>query len=71
MTCPVCITDVAFTAPTIHGMPSSRLTMAAWHVIPPLLVTIALAFLIAGAQSGDVIWVTNISPAWNWLMSFT
>ena len=37
--------------------------MAAWHVRPPLLVTMALANFITGSQLGSVISVTKISPA--------
>ena len=48
--------------PTIHGIPNSLETIAAWHVIPPLFVIMALAFLMAGTQSGAVISVTSISP---------
>ena len=39
--------------------------MDAWQVIPPASVTIALAFFIAGTQSGAVIAVTRISPSLN------
>ena len=51
--------------PTIQGIPSSRLTIDAWQVIPPASVTIAFAFFIAGTQSGAVIAVTRISPSLN------
>ena len=47
---------------TIAGMPSSRLTMAAWHVRPPRSVTTAAARFITGSQSGSVISVTSTSP---------
>ena len=42
--------------------PSSRLTMAAWQVRPPRLVTMAAAFFMIGSQSGSVLSVTRISP---------
>ena len=44
------------------GRPSSRLTMAAWHVRPPRLVTMAAAFFMIGSQSGSVLSVTSTSP---------
>ena len=47
---------------TTHGTPSSRLTMAAWQVRPPRLVTIADAIFIVGSQSGSVMSVTSTSP---------
>ena len=40
--------------PTTAGMPSSRATIAAWQVLPPLSVTIAEAILMIGSQSGSV-----------------
>ena len=52
--------------PTIAGRPSSRLTMAAWQVRPPRLVTMAAAFFMIGSQSGSVLSVTSTSPSWNW-----
>ena len=52
---------VALPVPTIQGMPSSRETMAAWDVRPPLSVIIAPAIFIIGSQSGSVISVTNTS----------
>lgn len=51
--------------PTMQGIPSSRLTIDAWQVMPPASVTIALAFFIAGTQSGAVMVVTRISPSLN------
>src|SRR5687768_18012930 len=47
------------------GTPSSRLTIAAWHVRPPRFVTIAAAFFMIGSQSGSVLSVTSTSPGWN------
>ena len=44
----VFINLVAFSAPTMQGMPNSRLTIAAWQVTPPLSVTIAPAIFIKG-----------------------
>ena len=51
--------------PTTAGRPSSRLTMAAWQVRPPRLVTIAAAIFIVGSQSGSVLSVTSTSPSRN------
>ena len=48
--------------PTTAGTPSSRLTMAAWQVRPPRLVTMAAAFFMVGSQSGSVLSVTSTSP---------
>ncbi len=59
---PAFIILVAVSAPTMHGIPSSRLTIAAWAVTPPLSVTIALASFIYGTKSGFVIVVTSMSP---------
>ena len=56
------IADVPVPVPTIAGMPSSRLTMAAWQVRPPRSVTTAAARFITGSQSGSVISVTSTSP---------
>ena len=53
---------VAFSVPTIQGIPNSRETIAAWHVLLPWSVTIAEAIFIIGTQSGSVIFVTRISP---------
>ena len=53
---------VAFSVPTTQGMPSSRLTMAAWAVLPPRLVTMATARFMAGTKSGVVISATRTSP---------
>ena len=55
-------TDVARRVPTMHGTPSSRLTIAAWQVMPPLSVTSAPARRMTGTQSGLVIGATRISP---------
>ena len=49
--------------PTTHGTPSSRLTIAAWHVRPPRSVTMAAARFITGSQSGSVMAATSTSPA--------
>jgi len=59
---PVSSTSVALPAPTTAGIPSSRLTIAAWQVLPPLFVTIAAAVFITGSQSGVVVSATRISP---------
>jgi hypothetical protein len=44
-------------------MCSSRLTMAAWQVMPPASVTTPAARRIAGTQSGEVIGATSTSPS--------
>ncbi len=49
-------------APITHGMPNSRETIAAWHVMPPSSVTTATAFFIAGKNSGRVCAATSTSP---------
>ena len=54
---------VASPVPTIAGTFSSRLTMAAWLVGPPLSVTIPAALRISGTQSGSVRSVTSIPPS--------
>ena len=56
---------VASCVPTTHGMPSSRETIAAWHVMPPESVTIAEARRINGTQSGAVMRVTSTAPSLN------
>jgi hypothetical protein len=53
---------VASPQPTTAGMPSSRAMIAAWHVRPPRLVTMAAARFITGSQSGSVMSVTSTSP---------
>ena len=50
-------------APTTHGTPSSRVTIAAWQVMPPPSVTTAAARRIVGTQSGVVIGATRTSPS--------
>ncbi len=40
--------------PTTAGIPSSRATMAAWHVRPPLSVMTPAATFMTGSQSGLV-----------------
>ena len=62
-TMPSSRTSVAVIAPTTHGTPISRATIAAWQVMPPRSVTSAAAFRMAGNQSGSVISATKISPA--------
>ena len=68
---PVLIFLVAFPEPTIAGMPSSRETIAACEVLPPLSVTIAAAIFIIGSQSGSVISVIKTSPCLNLPISLT
>ena len=55
--------SVPLLVPTMQGTPSSRLTIAAWQVLPPLFVTIAPAIFMIGSQSGSVMSVTSTSPA--------
>jgi hypothetical protein len=50
--------------PTTAGIPSSRLTMAAWLVRPPWSVMIPAAWFRMGPQSGSVRPVTRMVPAW-------
>ena len=59
---PSLIFFVASPQPTTAGMPSSRAMIAAWHVRPPRLVTIADARFITGSQSGSVMSATSTSP---------
>ena len=62
-------TSVALPVPTTAGMPSSRLTMAAWLVGPPWSVTMPAARFMMGTQSGSVISVTRMAPSRNRAMS--
>ena len=61
--CPVWICDVARPVPTTAGSPYSRHTIAAWDITPPMSVTTALTFVKIGAQAGDVMLQTRISPS--------
>ena len=54
--------SVAFTLPTIAGIPSSLAIIAAWQVRPPRFVTKAEALFITGSQFGSVISATKTSP---------
>jgi len=63
--CPSARVEVASTVPTTAGTPSSRLTIAAWEVRPPRLVTTAAARCITGTQSGSVASATRIDPDTN------
>ena len=56
---------VPVNVPTIQGIPSSLLTIAAWQTLEPSSVIIAEAIRIAGSQSGSVILVTKTSPFLN------
>ena len=62
---------VAFLVPTTQGIPSSLEIIAAWQVLPPVFVTIALACFIIGTQSGSVISVTSTLPGMNFSISLT
>ena len=55
--------SVATDVPTTHGMPYSRLTVAAWVSEPPPSHTQAPMIANAGVQLGDVASVTRISPS--------
>jgi hypothetical protein len=66
---PVGSVSVPCSVPTMAGTPSSRLTIAAWQVRPPRLVTMAAAFFMIGSQSGSVLSVTSTSPGWNSISS--
>ncbi len=66
---PSLITFDATFVPTIAGVLSSRLTIAAWQVRPPKSVTMPAAFFIIGTQSGSVILVTRISPSFTFAIS--
>src|ERR1035437_7964900 len=62
---PLRMTLVASPVPTTAGMPYSRQTIAAWLMTPPTSVTQALILAKAGAQDGDVVGATKISPSCN------
>ena len=68
---PVWMILVAWPVPTTAGMPYSRQTIAAWLMTPPTSVTQALILAKAGAQDGDVVGATRISPSCSWRMSST
>ncbi len=61
--CPGSRTRVASPVPTTAGIPSSRLTIAAWQVRPPWSVTIPDTISMIGPHAGSVISVTRMSPA--------
>jgi hypothetical protein len=63
MRSPVLIREVATDVPTTHGMPYSRLTVAAWVSEPPPSQTQAPMMAKAGVQFGEVASVTRISPS--------
>ena len=50
--------------PVTAGRPYSRQTMAAWLIIPPTSVTVALILPKIGAHDGAVSGATRISPSW-------
>src|ERR1035437_5711543 len=56
---------VACPVPTTAGSPYSRQTIAAWLMTPPTSVTQALILAKAGAQEGEVVGATRISPSCN------
>src|SRR3989344_9220495 len=60
---PFLMVIVAVLAPIMQGLLISLEIIAAWHVIPPSSVIIALAFFIKGTNSGRVIDVINTSPS--------
>jgi hypothetical protein len=63
--------SVAVSHPTTAGTPSSRAMIAAWHVRPPRLVTMAAARFITGSQFGSVMSVTSTSPSFTRSISAT
>ena len=60
---PCTICDVARPVPTTAGSPYSRQTIAACDMTPPISVTAALIFGKIGAQAGEVMLHTRISPS--------
>ena len=60
---PVRICAVARPVPTTAGSPYSRQTIAACDMTPPMSVTTALTLEKIGAQAGDVIGQTRMSPS--------
>src|SRR5581483_9758429 len=57
---------VAAPADTTQGMPSSRLTMAAWENGEPTSTTTAAAGRNSGVHDGSVIGATSTSPGPSW-----
>src|ERR1035437_3530771 len=68
---PVLMIFVACPVPTTAGRPYSRHTIAAWLITPPTSVTQAPILANAGAQDGEVVGATRISPSCNWPTSLT
>src|ERR1039457_322434 len=68
---PVLMIFVACPVPTTAGRPYSRQTIAAWLITPPTSVTQAPILAKAGAQDGEVVGATRISPSSNWPTSLT
>src|ERR1039457_3409352 len=68
---PVLMILVACPVPTTAGRPYSRQTIAAWLITPPTSVTQAPILAKAGAQDGEVVGATRISPSSNWPTSLT
>ena len=52
--------------PVTAGRPYSRQTMAAWLIMPPMSVTVALILPKIGPHDGAVTGATKISPCWIW-----
>src|SRR5437763_13109593 len=65
-TAPLGIRVVQSPAETTQGMPSSRLTMAAWENGEPTWTTTAAAATNSGVHDGSVIGATSTSPASSW-----
>jgi len=75
MTCPFWVSTftrilslkifVAIFVPTMQGICSSLLIIAAWLVIPPMSVTTAEAIFMSGTKSGVVSLVISTSPLLN------
>ena len=53
---------VAPVADTTHGMPSSRLTMTAWLMVPPTSTITPAAGTNSGVHDGSVMGATRMSP---------
>src|SRR5437879_12045762 len=60
---PVRMAAVARPVPTTAGRPYSRHTIAAWDITPPTSVTVARILEKIGAQAGEVLPHTRISPS--------
>src|SRR5512137_533992 len=71
MMSPDLISTVPLPVPTTVGRLYSLQTIAAWHMGPPTSVTQPLIFAKEGAQLGDVVVATRISPSFRSASSST